>query len=110
MAFAWDDWNVEHIGAHDVTPMEAEYVVDPVQPPWPDQKGDEKLLVWGPTEDGRLLQVIFTLKHPDEVAFEALTMEEWAGLGENDRIVYVVHAMELTPVMKQRYRKRRKAP
>jgi len=56
------------------------------------------------------LQVIFTLKHPDEVAFEALTMEEWAGLGENDRIVYVVHAMELTPVMKQRYRKRRKAP
>ena len=69
--------------------------MDHVQPPWPDQKGDEKLLVWGPTEDGRLLQVIFTLKHPDEVAFEALTMEEWAGLGENDRIVYVVHAMEL---------------
>jgi hypothetical protein len=61
-------------------------------------------------EDGRLLQVIFTLKHPDEVALEELTMEEWAGLGENDRIVYVVHGMELTPVMKQRYRKRRKAP
>jgi hypothetical protein len=43
-----------------------------------------------------------------EYAFESLTINEWAELREHDRIIYVVHAMELSPAMKQLYRKRRK--
>jgi len=89
-----------------VTPLEAEFVVENVEPPWPDQKGEDKLLVWGPTEAGRLLQVIFVLKVPEEIEFESLTIEEWADLGEDDKIVYVVHAVDLTPAMKRLYRKR----
>ena len=56
----------------------------------------------------RLLQVIFAVKRPDEVEFESLSIEQWADLDENDRIIYVVHAMDLTPKMKRLYRKRRR--
>jgi len=53
--FAWDEWNVDHIGRRRVTPVEAEDVVRNAEEPWPDQKGDDKLVVWGPTRAGRLL-------------------------------------------------------
>jgi len=106
--FAWDEWNVDHIGRRRVTPVEAEDVVRNAEEPWPDQKGDDKLVVWGPTRAGRLLQVIVVLKRPDEVEFESLTIEEWSDLGEDDPLVYVVHAMDLTPAMKTIYRRRRK--
>jgi uncharacterized DUF497 family protein len=108
MLFAWDDFNVEHISRHDVKPREAEFVVEYADAPWPEQKGEDKLLVWGPTETGRLLQVIFVLKSPEDIEFDALTINEWADLNEGDRIIYVVHAMNLTPIMKRRYRKRRR--
>ena len=91
-------------------PAEAEFVVETAAPPWPEQKGDDKLLVWGPTDAGRLLQVIFVMKPPDEIEFESLTIEEWAGLAEGDEIVCVIHAMDLTDRMKRRYRKRRRMP
>lgn len=110
MLFAWDDWNVDHIGRHGVMPVEAESVVDHAEAPWPEQKGDDKLVVWGPATGGRLLQVIFVLKRPDEVSFESLTIDQWADLGESDRIIYVIHAMELTDSMKRKYRKRRSSP
>lgn len=109
MIFAWDEWNIDHIGRHQVTPLEAEFVIDGAAAPWPEQKGDDKLLVWGPTRMGRLLQVIFVLKGPDEIEFESLTIDEWADLTDEDRVVYVVHAMELTPAMKRLYRRRRRA-
>ena len=88
-----------------MTRVEAEHVVRHARPPWPQQKGNDKLVVWGPTADGRLLQVIFVLKRPDEVEFESLAMDEWADLGDEDRLVYVIHAMDLTPAMKTRYRR-----
>ena len=106
--FAWDEWNIDHLSRHNVTPAEAELVIETAEPPWPEQKGEEKLLVWGPTEVGRLLQVIFVLKAPDEVEFESLTIEQWADLDDADRVIYVVHAMDLTPAMKRLYRKRRR--
>ena len=92
-----------------MTPVEAEYVVERAHPPWPQQKGGEKLVVWGPTDTGRLLQVIFVLKRADEIEFDALTMDQWAQVDDDDRIVYVVHSMELTPAMKRRYRLRRRS-
>jgi uncharacterized DUF497 family protein len=55
MLFAWDEQNVDHISKHGVRPEEAEFVADNAEPPWPEQKGDDKLLVWGATESGRLL-------------------------------------------------------
>jgi uncharacterized DUF497 family protein len=106
--FAWDEWNIDHVARHGVAPAEVELVVETAQPPWPEEKGNDKLVVWGPTDVGRLLQVIFVLKRPDEIEFEALTIDQWADLDENDGIVYVVHSMELTPAMKRLYRKRRK--
>jgi hypothetical protein len=108
MLFAWDERNIEHIAKHAVVQFEAEFVIDNAEPPWPEEKGDGKLLVWGPTEVGRLLQVVFVFKTADEVDFDALTIDEWADLGEDDRIVYVVHAMDLTSAMKRNYRKRRR--
>lgn len=107
--FAWDDRNVDHIGRHQVTPREAEYVIDNAEPPFPEQKGEDKLMVWGPTDVGRLLQVIFVLKAPDQIEFDALDIDQWADLDERDRIIYVVHAMELTRAMKRQYRKRRRS-
>lgn len=106
LLFAWDEWNVEHIARHEVAPDEAEQVVDSSRAPWPEQKGDDKLCVWGPTDTGRLLQVIFVLKKPDQIDFDALSIAEWADLDEEDEIVYVIHAMELTARMKHTYRKR----
>lgn len=108
MLFAWDEWNVEHIARHSVTPFEAELVVETAEPPWPAEKGDEKFVVWGPTDIGRLLQVIFVFKRPDELEFEALSVDEWAEITDDQAIVYVIHAMELTLRMKRLYRRRRR--
>lgn len=107
--FAWDDRNIDHIGRHQVSPREAEYVIENAESPWPQQKGENKLVVWGPTENGRLLQVIFASKAPDQIEFDALDIDQWADLDEHDRIVYIVHAMELTRTMKRQYRKRRRS-
>ena len=108
MLFAWDDLNVDHISMHEVTPKEAEIVIDSGEAPWPERKGDDKFVVCGPTAVGRMLQVIFVLKTPDEVEFEMLTIDEWADLHEHDRIIYVIHAMDMTAAMKRKYRKRRR--
>jgi len=98
--FAWDEWNIDHISRHGVTPAEAEFVVVRARAPWPEQKGEDNLLVWGPTDVGWLLQIIFVLRAPDQVQFDSLTIDQWADLDESDRIIYIVHGMELTPAMK----------
>jgi hypothetical protein len=40
--FIWDDWNINHIGKHHVTPLEAEEVVKSAQSPFPRKADDEK--------------------------------------------------------------------
>ena len=110
MVFSWDDANCEHIARHSVTCEEAEYVVRNAENPFPQTIEDDKLVVWGATESGRYLQVIYVLKTPDEVSYESLTVEDWIAVEAGDVVVVirVIHAMDLTPRMKRRLRKRRR--
>ena len=86
--FRWNEWNVEHIGLHAVSPEEAEDVVMGAKQPYPLKHPDEKWLVWGRTQHGRALQVIF--------------------LFDDDDTMFVIHARELNALEKQRYRRRRR--
>jgi uncharacterized DUF497 family protein len=104
--FAWDDWNIEHIAAHDVEPAEAQYVLEHAGPPFPREIGNEKSLVWGQTADGRYLQVVFTYRSDEEIDYESLTVADLMALEAGDvPVVYVIHAMEMTPKMKRQYRR-----
>ncbi len=81
-----DRWNEEHLAAHGVDPTEA--VVLGARAPFPLVQAAEKYLVWGPTQNGRLLQVVFVLDPDDSV--------------------FVIHARDLTEAEKKRYRRRRR--
>ena len=56
------------------------------RPPYPLAGTDDKFLVWGPTDEGRFLQVVFLMDHEDSV--------------------FVIHARPLTEREKGRYRRR----
>lgn len=86
MDFRWNEWNVEHIARHGVSPEEAESVVRHARRPYPLYHKDEKWLVWGRGNGGRFLQVIFVLDEDDSV--------------------FVIHARPLTEREKKRYRRR----
>ena len=88
MDFRWNGWNDQHLEAHGVHPEEAEEVVLGARSPFPRVQSDEKYLVWGATEDGRLLQIVFVIDPDDSV--------------------FVIHGRELTNSEKRRYRRRRK--
>jgi hypothetical protein len=92
-----------------VSPEEAEWIVTTAQPPFPSEIGDGKLVIWGQTETGRYLQVIFVLKKPQEIDYEGLAVEDWMEVesGNVEEIVRVIHAMELTKAMKKRLKRRR---
>jgi len=108
MIFSWDDLNREHIAEHRVNPEEAEQVVRNAEPPFPQTIEDDKLVVWGATESGRFLQVIYVFKRPDEVTYESLAVEDWMSIeaGSAAMVIRVIHAMDLTPRMKGQLRKR----
>lgn len=84
-SFRWNEWNVEHIGHHGVTPDEAERVVRLARRPWPRKIGGEKWLVWGRGDGGRLLQVVF--------------------VHDADGTTFVLHARPLVDSEKRRYRR-----
>ena len=86
MEFQWKDWNEGHVSEHAVDPREAEEVVREARPPYPLASTDDKFLVWGPTAEGRFLQVVFLVDGEDSV--------------------FVVHARPLTEKEKKRYRRR----
>jgi uncharacterized DUF497 family protein len=77
MIFSWDETNETHLAKHRVAPHEAEEIIESAQPPFPAEVGDDKLVVWGATRKGRYLQVIFTLKAPDEVDYESVSLQDW---------------------------------
>jgi uncharacterized DUF497 family protein len=108
MIFSWDDENREHIAKHAVTPEEAEEVVRGARAPSPKQQDDEKLVVWGATAAGRYLQVIYVLKHPDEVEFDSVAAHARIDIeaGKVREVIRVIHAMDLTPRMKRQLRRR----
>lgn len=85
MDFRWNEWNIEHLGRHRVTPEAAEEVVEAARSPYPRKIGEDKLLVWGASEQGELLQVVFVL--------------------DEDGSVFVLHARPLTDREKRRYRR-----
>jgi uncharacterized DUF497 family protein len=87
MQFRWIEWNRDHIAEHGVSADEAETVVRHMRPPFPRQIGDDKLLVWGRGQGGRILQVIYVLD-PDDT-------------------IFVIHARPLTEREKRRYRRRK---
>ena len=63
----WDSWNVAHIARHNVTPEEVEQVChfDPVV-----QKGKKgRLLVFGPTNNGRMLVAILDKEEEKDVYY-----------------------------------------
>ena len=86
MEFRWNEWNIEHVGKHGVTPSEAEYVVRRARMPYPKNIEDEKRMVKGQTIQGRYLQVVYILDDVDSY--------------------YIIHARPLTPAEKSRYKKR----
>jgi uncharacterized DUF497 family protein len=108
--FAWDQTHRGHIDKHDVTPTEAEFVVENAASPFPQDMGDGKRRVWGPTSNGRMLQVIYVLKKQNEVAFDSVAPLDWAELQAmpGAKIARVIHAMDLTYDMKRQLRRRRR--
>lgn len=88
MNFRWNLWNIEHIEAHGIRPVDAEEVVIGAKRPYPRRRADDKWLVWGRTRTGRLLQVVFII--------------------DEESALFVIHARELTPREKRRFKSHEK--
>jgi uncharacterized DUF497 family protein len=73
--FRWNQANVEHIAEHGVSAEEAEWVVQHARRPFPEYRGESKWRVWGQTEHGRYLQVVYVFDPAD--------------------VIYVIHARPL---------------
>jgi hypothetical protein len=67
--------------------------------------GDEKLLVWGQTDGGRYLQVVIVFLSDERVSLAELTRDELLEFESGERVMLVIHAMEMTEDMKRQYRK-----
>jgi uncharacterized DUF497 family protein len=86
--FRWNQWNLDHATRHGVSPEEAEAVVIAARPPFPQQLGDDKLLVMGRGQGGRFVQVIY--------------------VADDDGTLYIIHARPLTDRQKRQLRRRQK--
>ncbi|MGP8244614.1 MAG: BrnT family toxin [Bryobacteraceae bacterium] len=62
MDFDWDAENTRHISLHEVRTVETEQVLqkDPVVMQFQERGGEERVLVLGQTNAGRLLAVVYT--------------------------------------------------
>jgi uncharacterized DUF497 family protein len=62
MDFDWDSNNIEHIARHNVTPEEAEQVIqnDPLEAPATIRNGETRTVHLGETDAGRVLIVVVT--------------------------------------------------
>lgn len=87
-ASRWIEWNVEHIGAHGISPDEAEYVVEHARPPYPEKVEQTKRRVRGRTAEGRYIQVIYIYSPADTI--------------------FVIHARPLTETEKHALRRRQR--
>ncbi len=97
---------MDHIAKHDVETFEAEYILKHAHSPFPREIGNEKYKAWGQTEDGRYLQVIFVYRSDDQVDYKSLSLPDLLAVEAGDGpIIYVIHAMDMTPNMKRQYRK-----
>ncbi|MFT3789389.1 MAG: hypothetical protein QM770_24950 [Tepidisphaeraceae bacterium] len=103
MNFAWDDWNTGHIARHGVNPIDAERVVRGAKRPYPKRLDSEKYIVAGRTSGGHLLQVVYVLRPIADFKIDELDMHV-VGAPDENRLVYVIHAMFQT--REQRHRRR----
>lgn len=95
MIFAWENWNMEHIGAHGVDWEEAESIVRAARPPFPFLQGSGKARVNGPTATGRWLQVIFVMRDPATIDVNWIAPEDRLHLADVQAVHYVIHARDL---------------
>jgi hypothetical protein len=86
--FRWNEWNIDHVATHGVTPEEAEYVVEHARRPFPRYEGDGKYLVRGQSDAGRWLQVVYVFDPPG--------------------VVYVIHARPLKESERRSVRRSRR--
>jgi uncharacterized DUF497 family protein len=86
MVFRWNEANTEHIGKHDLTREDAEYVVRRARRPYPEKRENGKYYVAGQTEDGSYIQVVFIINPAPRI--------------------YVIHARRLNEHEKRLYRRR----
>ena len=88
MEFRWISWNIEKCHLHGVDPADVEYAVNHPKRPFPRNIDHDKDLVWGQSQDGRYLQVIYVID-PDGTGF-------------------VIHARPLDDSEKRQLRRRRR--
>ena len=88
MEFRWNDWNLNKIASHGVPQSAVEYVLKHARPPYPVERRDGKFTVWGATESGWLLQVVY--------------------VADPDDTVFVIHARPLTETEKHGWRRGRR--
>jgi hypothetical protein len=82
-------------------------VVLGARPPWPAKRQDGKYLVWGRTQAGRILQVIYFYPDDLEVDVESLTLADLISWSDGSEMVaYVIHARGLAEQEKKQFRKR----
>jgi len=86
--YRWNDWNVDHIAEHNVSPIEAEYVIDHAVRPWPEDVGGRRYRVLGIGPDGTYLNVGFVYSPPG--------------------VIFVIHARPMTENEKRQYRRRKR--
>lgn len=62
--FDWDDSNIKHLAAHEVTPSEFEQVLnnEPLDLDYELIEGEERYRAVGLTSGGRLLSVVYTIR------------------------------------------------
>ena len=77
MDFRWNAWNLEHATGHGCAAAEIESVVRGARRPWPQYIGDEKWMVEGRGQGGRVVRVVYLIDPPPDT-------------------VFVIHAMPLT--------------
>ena len=65
MNFQWDEANTGHIHRHGITTEEAEEVFcsDPVWLFFQESEGEFRRVIVGSTEAGRILTVVYTIRH-----------------------------------------------
>jgi uncharacterized DUF497 family protein len=88
MEFRWNDWNLEHVATHGVSPQEAEGVIRQAVRPLPRKIEDDKWLTWGRGNGGRLLQVVYVVD-PEES-------------------IYIIHARPLIEKEKRQFRRKKR--
>jgi len=86
--FRWIGWNIEKCRKHGVDPAAAEYLSNHARRPFPKRIEVGKWIVWGQSDDGQYLQVVYVLD-PDDT-------------------VFVIHAMPMTENQKRQLRRRRR--